>query len=167
LLYAYLPVSPVISQYKSDSISLAMLKEKMGKKARQELEQVQIPFQNVEQLYYHRKWLLKHAGQKLVSLSLPKSFVETWGATWFDVFSRATEVDLLQTLPVIKCPVYFFAGAKDYNTNSSITAEYYSKVSAPKKDLFLFNDAGHELLVTHADAFQDMIIRTILPQTSQ
>ena len=167
LLYAYIAVSPVVSQYRSDSISLAMLKEKMGKKARQELEQVQIPFQNVEQLYYHRKWLLKHAGQKLVSLSLPKNFVETWGATWFDVFSRATEVDLFQTLPVIKCPVYFFAGAKDYNTNSSITAEYYSKVSAPKKDLFLFNDAGHELLVTHSDAFQDTIIRTILQQTSQ
>jgi pimeloyl-ACP methyl ester carboxylesterase len=167
LLHAYIAVSPVVSQYRSDSISLAMLKEKMGKKARQELEQVQIPFQNVEQLYYHRKWLLKHAGQKLVSLSLPKSFVETWGATWFDVFSRATEVDLLQTLPVIKCPVYFFAGAKDYNTNSSITAEYYSKVSAPKKDLFLFNDAGHELLETHSDAFQDMIIRTILQQTFQ
>ena len=167
LLYAYIAVSPVVSQYRSDSISLAMLKEKMGKKARQELEQVQIPFQNVEQLYYHRKWLLKHAGQKLVSLSLPKNFVETWGATWFDVFSRATEVDLFQTLPVIKCPVYFFAGAKDYNTNSSITTEYYNKVSAPKKDLFLFNDAGHELLETHYDAFQDVIIRKILPQTSQ
>ena len=102
-----------------------------------------------------------------MSLSFPKSFVETWGATWFDVFSRATEVDLLQTLAVIKCPVYFFAGAKDYNTNSSITTEYYSKVSVPKKDLFLLNDAGHELLVTHSDAFQDIIIRTILPQTSQ
>jgi alpha-beta hydrolase superfamily lysophospholipase len=101
-----------------------------------------------------------------VSLSLPKSFVETWAITWFDVFSRATDVDLFRTLPVIKCPVYFFAGAKDYNTNSSITTEYYSKVSAPKKDLFLFNDAGHELLETHNDAFQDMIIRKILPQTS-
>jgi pimeloyl-ACP methyl ester carboxylesterase len=58
LLYAYIAVSPVISQYKSDNISLAMLKEKMGKKARQELEQVHIPFQNAEQLYYHRKWLV-------------------------------------------------------------------------------------------------------------
>ena len=167
LLYAYIPVSPVISQYRSDSISLVMLKEKMGKKARQELAQVHIPFQNAEQLYYHRKWLLKHAGQKLVNLSLPKSFVESWAVTWFDVFSRSTDVDLFQTLSAIKCPVYFFAGAKDYNTNSSITTEYYSKVSAPKKDLFLFNDAGHELLETHNDAFQDMIIRKILPQTSQ
>ena len=166
LLYAYIAVSPVVSQYRSDTISLAMLKEKMGKNAREELEKVQIPFQNAEQLYYHRKWLLKYAEQKSVRLSLPKSFVETWAATWFDVWSRSNEVDLFQTLPVIKCPVYFFAGANDYNTNSSITTEYYSKVSAPKKDLFLFKDARHELPETHNDAFQDMIIRKILPQTS-
>ncbi|HEX3168773.1 MAG TPA: alpha/beta hydrolase [Chitinophagaceae bacterium] len=166
LLYAYIAVSPVIAQHRSDSISLVMLKEKMGKKARQELAQVQIPFQNAEQLYYHRKWLYKYDGQKLVSLTLKKSFVQSWAATWFDVWSRSTDVDLFQTLPVIKCPIYFFAGAKDYNTNSSITTEYYSKVSAPKKDLFLFNNAGHGLPETNYDGFQDMIIRKILPQTS-
>jgi len=165
LLYAYIAVSPLIAQYRSDSISLAMLKDKMGKKARQELAQIHIPFQNAEQLYYHRKWLFKYDGQKLVSLTLTKRFVDSWAATWFDVFSRSTDVDLFQTLPAIKCPVYFFAGAKDYNTNSSITTEYYSKVSAPKKDLFLFKEAGHELPETHNAAFQDMIIRKILPQT--
>ena len=165
LLYAYIAVSPLIAQYRSDSISLAMLKDKMGKKARQELAQIQIPFQNAEQLYYHRKWLFKYDGQKLVSLTLTKRFVDSWAATWFDVFSRSTDVDLFQTLPAIKCPVYFFAGAKDYHTNSSITTEYYSKVSAPKKDLFLFKEAGHELPETHNAAFQDMIIRKILPQT--
>ena len=166
LLYAYIAVSPVISQYRSDSISLTMLKEKMGKKASQELAQVHIPFQNAEQLYYHRKWLLKQEGQKLVGLSLPKSYVESWAGTWFDVWSRSCDVDLFQTLPAIKCPVYFFAGGKDYNTNCSITTEYYSKVSAPKKDLFLFKDAGHELLNSYSDAFQDMIIKTILPETN-
>ena len=79
LLYAYIPVSPVIASHSSDSISLAMLKETMGKKARQELEVVKIPFQNAEQLYYHRKWLLKQEGQQFVSLSLRKSFVESIG----------------------------------------------------------------------------------------
>jgi alpha-beta hydrolase superfamily lysophospholipase len=82
-------------------------------------------------------------------------------------FQEQPKLIFFKLFPAIKCPVYFFAGAKDYNTNSSITAEYYSKVSAPKKDLFLFNDAGHELLVTHSDGFQDMIIKKILPQTSR
>ena len=165
LLHAYIPVSPVIDGRRSDSISLSMLKEQMGKKARQELAVVRIPFQNSEQLYYHRKWLLKHEGQELVSLTFRKTFVESWAATWFDVWSRSNAVNLFQSLPAIKCPVYFFAGKKDYNTNSSITAEYYNKISAPKKDLFLFRDAGHGLPETHSDEFQDIIINIILPQT--
>ena len=165
LLYAYIPVSPVIDQRRSDSISLAMLKKEMGNNARNELSIVKIPFENAEQLYYHRKWLFKHEGQKFVSLSLRKSFVESWAATWFDVWSRSNHVNLFQTLPALRCPVYFFAGEEDYNTNSSVTADYFNKLTAPKKNLFLFEDAGHGLPETHYDRFQDIIIKTILSQT--
>ena len=165
LLYAYIPVSPVIDQRRSDSISLAMLKKEMGSNARKELSIVKIPFENAEQLYYHRKWLFKHEGQKFVSLSLRKSFVESWAATWFNVWSRSTDVNLFQSLPAIKCPVYFFAGEHDYNTNADVTAEYFNKVTAPKKDLYLFKNAAHGLPETHYDGFQDIIIKTILPQT--
>ena len=132
-LYAYIAISPVIDQWRSDSIALAMLKETMGKKAREELSQVKIPFENWEQLYFHRKWLLKKEGQKFVNLALPKSFVQGWAVTWFDVWSRACDINLFESLPTINCPVYFFAGKKDFNTNYSITQEYFNSVSAPKK----------------------------------
>jgi pimeloyl-ACP methyl ester carboxylesterase len=165
LLYAYIAISPVINQWKSDSISLSMLKETMGKKARKELSQVKIPFENAEQLYYHRKWLFKHEGQKIVSLGLRKSFVQAWAVTWFDVWSRSCDINLFESLPTIKCPVYFFAGKKDYNTNYSITREYFNKVSTPKKDLFLFANAGHGLPETDPGLFQDIIIDKILPET--
>jgi pimeloyl-ACP methyl ester carboxylesterase len=165
LLYAYIAISPVIDQRRSDSISLAMLKKTMGKKARKELEQVKVPFENAEQLYYHRKWLFKHEGQKLVSLSFRKSFVQAWATTWFDVFSRSCDVDLFKSLPTINCPVYFFAGEKDFNTNSSITREYFTKVVAPKKNLFLLTNASHGLPETHSELFQDFIIEKILPET--
>lgn len=165
LLYAYIAISPVIDQWRSDRISLAMLKKKMGKKARSELSQVKIPFENAEQLYYHRKWLLKYGGQKFVSLSWRKSFVQGWALTWFDVWSRSCDVNLLESLQTINCPVYFFAGEKDYNTNYTITREYFNKVAAPKKDLFLFKHAGHGLPETDPEAFQDIIIDKILPET--
>ena len=165
LLYAYIAISPVIDQWRSDSISLTILREEMGKTARKELSQVKIPFENSEQLYYHRKWLLKHDGQKFASLTLKKSFVQAWGVTWFDVWSHACDVNLFESLKSIHCPVYFFAGEEDYNTNHSITEEYYNKVSAPGKDLFLFADAGHGLPETHPALFQEIIIEKILPQT--
>jgi len=165
LLYAYIAISPVINTWKSETLSLEMLKEKMGNKARRELSQVQIPFENIEQLYYHRKWLFKYDGQKMVSLSLRKSYIRAWGATWFNVWIEACSANLFETLPEIDCPVYFFAGEKDYQTNYSITQEYFDKVEAPKKDLFLFAKAGHGLPETDPDAFQDMIIDKILPET--
>lgn len=165
LLYAYLAISPVINQWSSDSISLTMLKETMGKKARTELSQVKIPFENAEQLYYHRKWLLKHEGQKFVSLTLRKSMVLAWAATWFTVWSQACDINLIESLPAINCPVYFFAGEKDYNTNHTITRDYFKKVSAPRKDMFLFKNAGHGLPETNPSLFQDIIIDKILPET--
>jgi pimeloyl-ACP methyl ester carboxylesterase len=165
LLYAYISVSSVIDQRRSDSISLAMLKETMGNKARKELSQVQIPFQNAEQLYLHRKWLYKHDGQIFVSLSLRKSTVESWAATWFNVWSQSCDVNRIESLPVVNCPIYFFAGEKDYNTSAEITKEYFRKIAAPKKDLFVFGMAGHGLPETHSEKFQDIIIGKILPAT--
>jgi pimeloyl-ACP methyl ester carboxylesterase len=155
----------VINNWKSETISLDMLKEKMGNKASRELSQVKIPFENADQLYYHRKWLFKYDGQKFVSITFRKSFVQGWGATWFNVWREACSTNLFETLPAINCPVYFFAGEKDCQTNYTITQEYFAKVLAPKKDLFLFAGSGHGLPETDPGAFQEMIIDKILPET--
>jgi len=165
LLHAYIAVSPVINQWESERLSLEMLKQNMGKKASKELSQVKIPFENAQQLYYHRKWLYQHDGQKFVSLIFRKSFVESWGVTWFDVWSRACDVNLFESLPALNCPVYFFAGENDHQTNRSITSDYFDKVRAPEKKFFLFPDAGHGLPETHSRQFQETIINRILIQT--
>ena len=165
LLYAYIAISPVINQWESEKIALEIMRERMGKKAQKELATVKIPFENAEQLYYHRKWLLSFSGQKLVNLTFPKSFVMAWGLTWFNVWSESCDVNLFKSLPAIHCPVYFFAGDKDYQTNHSITQEYFNKISAPKKDLFLFAGSGHTLPETDPALFQDIIIDKILPET--
>jgi pimeloyl-ACP methyl ester carboxylesterase len=68
-------------------------------------------------------------------------------------------------LPTINCPVYFFAGEKDYNTNPSITRDNFNIVAAPQKNFFLFENGGHGLLETNPALFQDIIIDKILPET--
>ena len=134
----------------------------MGSKARKELAQVNIPFGNADQLYYHRKWLFKYEGQKLLSITFRKAVVDSWAATWFDVWTKSTLVNLFNTLPTIRCPVYFFAGGRDYNTHHVVTREYFNYLTAPEKDLFVFDEAGHGLLETQYDRFQDVVINTIL-----
>ena len=165
LLYAYIAISPVINQWESEKIALEMLKTKVSSKGLKELSQVKIPFENAEQLYFHRKWLFSYNGQKFVSITFRKSVMQAWSATWFSVWTEASAINLFESLRTIRCPVYFFAGDRDYQTNHDITQQYYSMVSAPKKDLFLFEGSGHGLPETDPGLFQDIIISKILPET--
>ncbi|MEP7377377.1 MAG: alpha/beta hydrolase [Chitinophagaceae bacterium] len=165
LLYAYIAISPVINQWESEKMALEMLKAKVNNKGRKELAQVKIPFENAEQLYFHRKWLFSFNGQKLIGLTFRKSVVQAWGVTWFNTWSEACAINLFESLRTIRCPVYFFAGEEDYQTNHAITEEYFHIVSAPKKDLFLFAGSGHGLPETDPVLFQDIIIDKILPET--
>lgn len=169
LLYAYVAISPMINQLESERETLDMLKENAIKesknKAARELTTVNIPFENGEQLYYDRKWLLAFNGQRLLGITFPKKLVLIWASTWLTVFNEASSVNLFKDVPEIKCPVYFFAGRKDYQTRFTITEDYFNKVSAPQKRLFWFEQSGHTIPDTEPALMQDIIINKILPET--
>jgi pimeloyl-ACP methyl ester carboxylesterase len=166
LIHAYVAIGSMTAQLESETISLDLLKEKAikdkNKKALSELALVQIPFENGEQLFYHRKWLLDFMGSKR---SLSKEYVKDWSATWLDVFNEASEVNLIDSTPTLNCPVYFFAGRKDYQTNSWLTEKYYEKLIAPKKDFFWFEHSGHGIPSSEPAQVQKIIVEVILPET--
>ncbi|MGC4038209.1 MAG: alpha/beta hydrolase [Chitinophagaceae bacterium] len=169
LLYAFIAISPMINQTESERMTLSMLLERATKRNKkreiEELSQVKIPFETGEQLYFDRKWLFSFNGQKLLGITFPKSFALGWAATWLPVFNEASAVNLFISAPEIKCPVYFFAGRKDYQTHFSITEDYFNKVIAPKKELFWFENSGHQIPNSEPGMMQDIIITRILPQT--
>jgi pimeloyl-ACP methyl ester carboxylesterase len=166
VLYAYIAIGPMINQLESERIALDMMKEKASKigdqKQAEELAHVNIPFENGEQLFYHRRWLFAFSGSRK---KLARSYVENWSSTWLPVFNEASKENLIESLPAIACPVYFFAGRKDYQTNSSITEHYYSRLSAPKKALFWFEHSGHAIPSVEPERMQKVIIEKILPET--
>lgn len=166
LLYAYIPIGPMINQLKSERIVLAMMREQASQtdnqKEMEELAIVKVPFENGEQLYYHRKWLFDFNGSRK---KLAKSYVLTWSSTWLPVYNEASKANLIESLPAIHCPVYFFAGRKDYQTNSSITEDYYTRLIAPKKGLFWFELSGHSIPSSEPGMMQDIITEKILPET--
>lgn len=167
-LYAYVAISPVINQQESEKVSLALMKEKYlrenNKQASEELSSVNIPFENADQLYYHRKWLFAFEGQKLSARAFPKKFVLSWAATWFNVWTEATKLNLNEKLPVVKCPVYFFVGKNDYQTNFSISEHYFSTLSAPLKQICWFEKSGHLIPDTEPLLMQNLIIEKVLPK---
>ena len=165
-LYACVVIGPMINQVESERVALSLMKEKASRtgnrKEAHELALVHIPFEDGAQLYYHRKWLLDFSGSRK---TLSKSYVENWSATWLKVFNEASTINLMETAPNLKCPVYFFAGRKDIQTNSAITEQYYNLLVAPKKALFWFENSAHGVPTTEPRRLQTLIIEKVLPET--
>jgi pimeloyl-ACP methyl ester carboxylesterase len=166
LLYAYTAIGPMINQLESERIVLTMMKDKAGlsgnKMQVEELATVRIPFENAEQLFYHRKWLGEFSKRKP---NLSKDYVENWSATWLTVFNEASEVNLVESLPEVHCPVYIFAGRKDYQTNSQIAEDYFRKLKAPKKGFYWFEFSGHSIPSSEPRRMQEILISEILRDT--
>lgn len=160
LLEAYIAICPMVDQLESEQIILGRMKEKAKTTgnaiAMQELLAIKIPFENADQLYFHRKWVLKYMGSKA---KITKQQVQEWSTTWLPIFNEASKDNLFESAPVLKCPVYFFVGRKDYQTNSTITEKYFQMLSAPKKELFWFERSGHSLPSTEPELLQEIIIR--------
>lgn len=165
LLYAYIPICPMIDQLESERVILQLMKEKASKEnnrqALEELSTVKIPFETGEQLYFHRKWLMNFNGAKAFS----KSRVVSWARTWLPIFNEASKNNLMATAAVLRCPVYFCVGRKDYQTNSLITKKYFDQLNAPKKDLFWFENSAHSVPSSEPALLQEIIITKILPNT--
>jgi pimeloyl-ACP methyl ester carboxylesterase len=166
LLYAYIPISPMIHQEESERIILQRMKEQAeqegNKKKMEELETIKIPFENGEQLYCHRKWLFHYAG---TNNKLSKNFVLEWAKVWLPLFNEASRENLLKSLPEIRCPVYFCIGRKDFQTHFLLAEAYYKEVKAPKKNLFWFERSAHGIPSTEPQLLQKIIIEQILPET--
>lgn len=168
LLNAYLAFSPVIDQSKSEQMLLDKLKadakEKHNTAAEKELKTVKIPFENYKQIFYSRKWMFHYDGQPFADkdTTLVKEYLKSWSDTWMPTWNKAIKQNLFKDLPSVKCPVYFFIGEKDLQTNFTIAEQYFEKLKAPKKKIFLFKDAGHSVLTEKSEEVQKIIIDEIL-----
>ena len=164
-LYAYMAVSPAVNQWESERISLAEMKQKAVQQknttAIAELNKIKIPFENGEQNYYDRKWLSLLNGETIGdTTSFKKYFTEN--TEMMELFKEAN-VNFSATLLKVKCPIYFFVGRNDHQTNFAISEAYYRKLIAPKKDIFWFEKSGHLIPVTEPALMQQIVIDKILP----
>lgn len=163
LLNAYFAVNPVVSQLESEKELLNILKDhfKEDPVASKELVSVHIPFKVDEDLFYLRKWLFYKDGKKYVTGDdFRKGFLQ-WSKTWSPAWNEVMNIDLPKTLKKVDCPIYFFVGKNDIQTSTRITTEYFKKVKAPKKGLFLFENSGHQIHKDEAEKFQITIIQAL------
>lgn len=163
LLHACFAISPMINQNKSERMSLVWMEEQAAtfgnRHAIDELASVRVPFERMEDLYTHRKWLAIFSG----TTETKKSFVDDWSQKWLPLFKEASAVDLTSSATDFRCPVYFFVGRKDRQTHFQITEDYYKSNSAEKKDLFWFLNSGHSLNLTEPKKLQRIILSLRTP----
>ena len=161
LLAACVAMGPMVSQLSSERIALDSMidraRRSQNQQAIDELSRVKIPFENGEQLYYHRKWLSKWQGQRVVQ----RSYVETWAKKWLALINEASSIDLAARVPEIRCPVYFLVGARDYQTNRGITEQYFMSLKAPKKELLWFAYSAHLVNITEPAKMQEVMINIL------
>jgi pimeloyl-ACP methyl ester carboxylesterase len=168
LLNAYIAFSPVVNQEKSEQILLDKLKidakEKGNDQAQKELGTVKIPYGDQKQMNYAKKWMLIFDGHPLTAdqITAFDQYMKDWSDTWLQTWNKAMGQNLFTALPRINCPVYFFLGKKDLQTNFGIAKEYSEFLKAPKKEVFIFENAGHSVLTEEADQVQKIIINEIL-----
>lgn len=163
LLHSYFAVNPVISQLASEKELLKILKVhfKENPTASKELADVNIPFKTDEDLFYLRKWLFYKDGKEYVTNDDFKNGFLKWSQTWSPVWNEVMDIDLPKTLKEVNCPIYFFVGKNDIQTSTEITREYFKELKAPQKDLFLFENSGHQIHHDKPEKFQNTIIKTL------
>lgn len=169
LLHSYFAVNPVISQLASEKALLKILKIhfKENSLARRELASVNIPFTTDEDLFYLRKWLFYKEGKEFaISNDFKNNFLQ-WSKTWSPVWNEVMNIDLPKTLKKVDCPIYFFVGKNDIQTSTKITEEYFEELKAPKKDLFLFENSGHQIHQDEPEKFQNTIIQILETNNSE
>jgi pimeloyl-ACP methyl ester carboxylesterase len=172
-LYAYIAISPMIDQTRSEQLTVDMLITKGNQEGNKtevaELSQVQIPFQTWKDMYFARKWLFAFDGHPISDSDTVavQGFIQGWASTWLSVWNEAMRENHFKDLAVVHCPIYFCAGRKDYQTNFTITQAYFEAIKSPHKELFWFDHSGHLIPNTEPDLLQEDIITRILPVATQ
>ncbi|MGB5323412.1 alpha/beta fold hydrolase, partial [Lutimonas sp.] len=170
LLHAYVSVSSMIYQDKSEQLTLALLKEKArisgDKKTLDEISTIEIPFTSWEQLYIQRKWTNHYLDTRKSSNKYPKKLFEEWSAKWMPVFLEAAKVNYAETVPAINCPIYFFVSNKDYVSNYKVAEQYFNGLEADGKEIIWFDKSTHEIPSDEPKKFSEELIhisRQLIP----
>ncbi|NVE01192.1 alpha/beta hydrolase [Massilia sp. BJB1822] len=163
LLHAYFASNPVVSQLASEKEALEILKTHFQDNAlaSKELASVNIPFKTDEDLFYLRKWIFYKDGKKNVTSDGFRTGFLQWSKTWSPVWNEVMSTDLPKTLKKVDCPIYFFVGKNDIQTSTRITQEYFAKLQAPKKGLFVFEHSGHQIHHDESGKFQTTIVQIL------
>jgi proline iminopeptidase len=170
-LYAYIGVGQMVNAVDNETISYQMVKRAAAKagnaQAEKELASI-APYPGpagsvppVEKIAVERKWVVALGGMRYGRSTDPEADFQSISAVYdqHDIVAagKGEEASVMALVPQLMsvdftrsthfdCPVFFFAGADDMATPSSIVETFYGRVEAPKKTLFKIQRAAHDVM---------------------
>lgn len=178
--YAYVAVSQVVDNQKSDEIAYSWLKEQIKKRGNQgdidNLKRLGLPpYIDHETFVKFIKMVDSYGGgmdvgmAKLawIALSSHEYRLSDYIA-WFRGASRGSgnmwdfcqSSNLMKEVPQLLVPVYFFSGRNDYNTSLELVNEYFKILDAPKgKELVIFENSSHAPFMGEPEKFNQELVR--------
>jgi pimeloyl-ACP methyl ester carboxylesterase len=132
-----------------------------------------------EELWASRTWVMRFEGAmrpaalwKLVhaSVATPESSVldlsrATRGFRFSidAMWAEASRLNLIDLVPTLKMPVFFFLGRNDHWVPPGPTVAYFDILDAPTKKLVWFEQSGHEPFVDEPAKFNSAMVHLVRP----
>ena len=180
LLYAVIGMGQVVDGKRGEDLSYRYVLERAhaehNRKAIRILEQLGAPPYRKDGLFVQRKWLNHYGGfvhalepGAVVSILLDApeysigdciSFLRMrdmkYSGRWLG--DELLGVNLLQEIPELSVPVFFFAGSYDYTTPFVLVEQFYASLQASYKQLIWFEHSAHMPHMEEPDKFQKELI---------
>lgn len=157
--------------------------QRLGKhRAVRKLRAIGPPPHTAENLWTQRTWLSRLEGRMRPAamwslaravlsgeessvfdlLSTMRGFRFSLGAMW----TEASRLNLIELVPELQMPVFFFLGRKDHWVPPEISLAYIDALTAPSKKIVWFEKSGHEPFVDEPAKFNAamaQLVRPVLP----
>ena len=148
-----------------------------NRKALKELHAIGPPPHIAKNLWTQRIWLNRLDGELGVQamwdigriffgvpetsiFELPKlmnAFQVSLDAMWAEV----SAINLIETVPVLQMPVFFFLGRHDHWVPPEISMAYFDTLTAPSKKLVWFEESGHQPFVDEPAKFNASMVELV------
>jgi pimeloyl-ACP methyl ester carboxylesterase len=186
--YAYVGVGQVVNMRKSEHIgyefAVAQAEEHHNELAEKQLAAL-APYPGdvggltIERTGTQRKWLMYYGG-----LTYGRTDFKYDANAWelspdysekdlgsFDAGSLFSLEHLLPELETVDfdavmtfhCPVFLFEGRHDYAASHELAAQWFGKITAPKKELVWFENSAHMVMQEEPGRFLYYLVRDVRP----
>jgi proline iminopeptidase len=81
------------------------------------------------------------------------------------LYPQLQAIDLRVDVPRLDVPLYVLDGGAELSSRRDLALEWFDQVDAPIKRMFTFENAAHAVAFEQYEAFQTILLDTILPET--